>query len=337
MSAVRRSVSLRRANSLRVESTADEYVEARGASELLAALDRARRDSVPVTVLGGGTNVVPLARIEGRVVRVANRGMSFERRAGGVRVTAAAGESWHGLVRACLGRGIGGLENLALIPGTVGAAPIQNIGAYGRELAAWVAGVSVLDTRTLEWRVLGPAACAFRYRDSVFKSEQHGRYVVTGVTLDMLERAAEVRYPDLATELARLGRAPTPVWVAEAVIRVRRHKLPDVRRVGNAGSFFKNPTLTAGAVDRLRDRLEIAAFADGDGLRIPAARLIDVCGWKGYRAGDAGVWSRHALVLVNHGRASGREILDLAYRIRDDVARRFDVELQLEPTVLGRD
>lgn len=337
MSAVRRSVSLRHANSLRVESTADEYVEARGASELLAALDRAQRDSVPVTVLGGGTNVVPLARIEGRVVRVANRGMSFERRAGGVRVTAAAGESWHGLVRACLGRGIGGLENLALIPGTVGAAPIQNIGAYGRELSTWVAGVSVLDMRTLEWRELVPEACAFRYRDSVFKSEQRGRYIVTGVTLDMQERVAAARYPDLVTELARLGREPTPVWVAEAVIRVRRHKLPDVRRIGNAGSFFKNPTLTPGAVDRLRDRLEIAAFADGDGLRIPAARLIDVCGWKGHRAGDAGVWSRHALVLVNHGRASGREILDLAYRIRDDVARRFDIELQLEPTVLGRD
>ena len=337
MNRVRRSVSLRRANSLRVESVADEYVEARDASELCSALDRARRDAVPVTLLGGGTNVVPLRRIEGRVVRVASRGISFRPRHGGVRVTAAAGESWHRLVRECLGRGLAGLENLALIPGTVGAAPIQNIGAYGRELARWVSGVSVVDTGSLERSVLDPGACAFRYRDSVFKSEQRGRYVVTAVTLDLRDEPPDSGYAELAGELRRLGRGPAPVWVAEAVIRLRRRKLPDPRTVDNAGSFFKNPTLTPDAFDRLRGRVDIPGFPDGERVRVPAARLIDVCGWKGYRDGDAGVWSRHALVLVNHGTAGGREILDLAYRIRDDVAQRFEVELELEPAVLGRD
>ena len=337
MSRIRRSVSLRLANSLRVESVAEEYVEARDASELRHALERARRDAVPVTLLGGGTNVVPLRRIDGRVVRIASRGVSFRPCRGGVRVTAAAGESWHGLVRACLGRGLAGPENLALIPGTVGAAPIQNIGAYGRELSRWVSGVTVVDTRSLERAVLDPAACGFRYRDSVFKSEERGRYVVTAVTLDLLAEPPEARYPGLAAELDRLGRAPSPAWVAEAVIRLRRRRLPDPRRVGNAGSFFKNPTLTPDAFDRLRARVDIAGYPDGERVRVPAARLIDLRGWKGYRDADAGVWSRHALVLVNHGRAGGREILDLAYRIRDDVARRFDIELELEPAVLGQD
>ena len=336
MSRVRRSVSLRLANSLRVESVAEEYVEAGDASELCAVLGRARRDSVPVTLLGGGTNVVPLRRIDGRVVRMASRGVSFRPCRGGVRVTAAAGESWHRLVRECLGRGLAGPENLALIPGTVGAAPIQNIGAYGREFSRWVSGVSVVDTVSLERSVLDASACAFRYRDSVFKSEEQGRYVVTAVALDLRDDPPESGYPELARELARLGRDPSPVWVAEAVIRLRRRKLPDPREVGNAGSFFKNPTLSAAAFDRLRGRLDIPGYPDGARVRVPAARLIDVCGWKGYRTGDAGVWSRHALVLVNHGGASGREILDLAYRIRDDVAQRFDIELQLEPAVLGR-
>lgn len=330
-------MSLRLANSLRVESVAEEYVEAGDASALRVVLDRARRDSVPVTLLGGGTNVVPLRHIEGRVVRLASRGMSFRPCRGGVRVTAAAGESWHGLVRECLGRGVVGLENLALIPGTVGAAPLQNIGAYGRELSRWVSAVSVVDTRSLERTVLDAAACGFRYRDSVFKSEERGRYVVTSVTLDLGNDPPESGYPELARELGRLGREPSPVWVAEAVIRLRRRKLPDPRRVGNAGSFFKNPTLTASAFDRLRGRVDIPGFTDGARVRVPAARLIDVCGWKGFRTADAGVWSRHALVLVNHGGASGRQILDLAYRIRDDVAERFDIELELEPAVLGRD
>ena len=337
MNALRRSVSLRLANSLRVESIAEEYVETRCGPDLWSALDHARRDSVPVTLLGGGTNIVPLARVEGRVVRIAERGLSFEPHAGGVRVTAAAGESWHRLVRECLGRGLAGLENLALIPGTVGAAPMQNIGAYGRELSACVHGVSVLDLRTLEAQTLDAAACRFRYRDSVFKSEERGRLVVTGVTLDLRNPPTEAGYPDIARELARMGRTPSPVWVAEAVTRVRRRKLPDPRRVGNAGSFFRNPTITPEAFDGLRGRVDIAGFPDGAAVRVPAARLIDVCGWKGYRAGDAGVWPRQALVLVNHGRATGREILDLAHRIRDDVARRFDVVLELEPAVLGRD
>lgn len=338
---VRRDVSLREVNSFRVQCIAEEYLEVRDERELLDALSQAQQHSVPVTLLGGGTNVVMLGRIDGRVIRIASRGIAFDSDEDGMRVTAAGGESWHGLVRACLGRGLSGLENLALIPGTVGAAPIQNIGAYGVELSSLVIGVSVIDTRAMRPTILDAATCAFRYRDSVFKSDKPGRYAVTGLVLRLGGRELETGYRDVGVELhrmgSRMGGVVSPQLLAEAVIRTRRRKLPDPRRIGNAGSTFKNPTLSAGRLDRLRAHVDIDAFRAGSQFKVPAARLVEAAGWKGYRCGDAGVWPRHALVLVNYGRATGREILDLAQRIADDVARRFEVELDLEPQVLGRD
>ena len=305
--------------------------------ELLDALGQAQRESVPVTLLGGGTNVVLLERIDGRVIRIASRGIAFDSDGDGVRVTAASGENWHGLVRACLGRGLSGLENLALIPGTVGAAPIQNIGAYGVELSSLVIGATAIDTRDMRPAILDAPACAFRYRDSVFKSDEPGRYVVTGLVLRLGNRGPETGYRDVSAELHRMGRGVSPHLIAEAVIRVRRRKLPDPRIIGNAGSTFKNPTLSAQRLDRLRGHLDIDAFDAGDHFKIPAAKLVEAAGWKGCRRDDAGVWPRHALVLVNYGRATGRQILDLARRIAADVARKFEVELDLEPQVLGRD
>ena len=334
---VRRDVPLREANSFRVQSIAEEFVEVHDDGELLDALIRAQRDSVPVTLLGGGTNVVMLERIEGRVIRMATRGIAFHAEGDGVRVTAASGENWHGLVRACLRRGIAGLENLALIPGTVGAAPIQNIGAYGVELSSLMIGAAAIDTRSMRPTILDASACAFRYRDSVFKSDEPGRYAVTGLVLRLGDREPETGYRDVGEELRRMDRGVSPRLIAEAVIRVRRRKLPDPGAVGNAGSTFKNPTLSGKRLDDLKARLDIQGFAAGGLFRVPAARIVEAAGWKGYRHRDVGVWPRHALVLVNYGRATGRQILDLARRIRDDVAAKFEVELELEPQVLGRD
>ena len=329
-------MSLRGATSLGVESIADEFIEATDAIGVHDVLDRAQRDGAPLTILGGGTNVVPLAHIAGRVLRLALRGISFKRSSdGATTVTAAAGETWQALVRQCLGRGIAGLENLSLIPGAVGAAPIQNIGAYGRELASVLTEVTAIDRRAMVTVSLPPAACAFRYRDSLFKATE--RYIITGVTLRLGNIEPEASYPDLCLELDRMGRDPTPAWVAEAVARVRRRKLPDPRRIGNVGSFFKNPTLSSAALDRLRGRIDVRTAPSERGFRVPAARLIEACGWKGYRDGAVGVWPRHALVLVNYGGASGRQVLDLARRIADSVERRFNVPLAMEPTVLGQD
>ena len=334
---VRRGVSLREANSFGVECIAEQYVEVRDERELLDALAQARRDSVPVTLLGGGTNVLLLDRIDGRVIRIRSRGVSFEPDGDAVLVRAAGGENWHGLVRACLDRGVSGLENLALIPGTVGAAPIQNIGAYGAELASLVVGVSAIDTWDMRRTTLDARACAFRYRDSVFKSDEPGRYAVTGLVLRLGDRGLETGYPDVGAELRRMEGDATPQRIAEAVIRIRRRKLPDPRKTGNAGSTFKNPSLSARELDRLRGFLDIDAFDAGDYFKVPAARLVEQAGWKGYRRDDVGVWPAHALVLVNYGRATGEQILTLAQRIADDVARKFDIELDLEPQVLGHD
>ena len=329
-------------NTLGVRCVVDELRDVATVDELPAALADAAARSVPVTVIGGGSNIVPLARLPGLALRPCIRGIAFERLAAADwRVAAGAGETWHELVRAALGRGVAGLENLALIPGWVGAAPVQNIGAYGRELGAFVESVLAFDRERQQMASLAAADCGFGYRDSVFKSAAPGRYVILRLNLRLRAPAVATGYADVAAELARLGTCATPTAVAEAVVRVRRHKLPDPRRIGNVGSFFKNPTVTAATLDRVRSRIDVEAFAVGPVDRrrwkISAARLIDCAGWKGAQHGPVQVWPRQPLVLVNRGGATGRQLLDMARRIADDVAPKYGVTLELEPTVLGVD
>jgi len=256
-------------------------------------------------------------------------------------VTAAAGERWHDLVRFVIGQGWGGLENLALIPGSVGAAPIQNIGAYGVELADRMVSLRALELATGAIRRFDHADCGFGYRESYFKQAGRDRYAILDLTLRVHRAPAlVVDYPDLIGELAAMGCSrPAAVDVAEAVIRVRRRKLPDPRHIGNAGSFFKNPVVSAAGAQALLVRdgsLSMHGLADGT-VKLAAAQLIDRCGWKGVRRGSVGVWRRQALVLVNLGGASASELLGLSESIRRDVQARFGVELELEPRVLGQD
>jgi UDP-N-acetylmuramate dehydrogenase len=256
-------------------------------------------------------------------------------------VTAAAGENWHELVRFCLGQGLEGLENLALIPGLVGAAPIQNIGAYGVELADHFVHLTALDSRTGVIRTLRAADCGFGYRHSVFKTPAGAHWIVLSVTVRLHRHGARVLdYPDLRLELDRVGwDRPSAVQVAEAVIRVRRRKLPDPRRHGNVGSFFENPQVPEAVARSAHERVPALTLrAAGPGqVKLSAAQLIDACGWKGRTRGAAGVWHRQPLVLVNRGSATGADVLALAEAIRGDVAERFGIRLQLEPRVLGQD
>ena len=224
-----------------------------------------------------------------------------------------------------------------LIPGSVGAAPVQNIGAYGRELAEVLESVTVIDRERGALATLDVKACAFRYRDSRFKREGAERYVIVRVSLVLGGLPANARYPDVRREIARMGVRPSCASVAEAVARVRRRKLPDPRRIGNVGSFFQNPRLSAAELDALRGLVDVDAYVDGDRFKIPAAWLIECAGWKGVRHGALQVWPRQPLVLVNHGGASGREALEMANRIRDDVATQYGVLLELEPAVKGVD
>lgn len=313
-------------------------------SDLPATIAALRRDPAgPPLVLGGGSNLLITGDIECPILQVALRGLRTTD--GGpsgdsdtVIVEAAAGEPWDGLVRRTLSMGLGGLENLALIPGTVGAAPIQNIGAYGVELKDCFESLDAVNLADGAARRFDGADCAFGYRDSVFKRPGGAHWLVTAVRFRLSRRPTlRLDYGDLREALHDAGiEAPTPTDVADAVSAIRRRRLPDPAVLGNAGSFFKNPLVDPGQAAALRAREpDLPAWPAGDRVKLSAAWMIDRCGWKGHRTGDAGVHAAHALVLVNHGHATGAELLALARQVRDAVLARFGVALEPEPLVVG--
>ncbi|MCE7032628.1 UDP-N-acetylmuramate dehydrogenase [Lysobacter sp. GX 14042] len=289
-------------------------------------------------VLGGGSNLLlagdpdrPLLALTGQRVEVLGEDGPV------TMVRAQAGANWHRFVLHSLDLGLCGLENLALIPGTVGAAPIQNIGAYGVEAGEFVHAVHAWEPARGRWHRLDRAACAFGYRDSLFKHEPD-RLVITAVDFALPRQAApRLGYAGLGEALAAAGIGhPTALDVARAVIGIRQRKLPDPAVLGNAGSFFKNPVIPAARAQALLDAHPgLPCFGSGTARKLSAAWLIDACGWKGHRDGDAGVSPDHALVLVNRGGASGAQLLALARRIADSVRARFGVDLEPEPRLVG--
>lgn len=291
----------------------------------------------PMLVLGGGSNLLFTRDWDGVVVVPQIIDREIIGHAGdSVTVAGGAGEDWDAFVRWTLGLGLGGLENLALIPGTLGAAPIQNIGAYGVELRDRLLWVETFDWELGRIDRLYNADCGFGYRDSVFKHELAGR-LVTRVALRLSRKPElELDYGDLRQQLADAGIASaTPQQVAEAVSAIRRRKLPDPARLGNAGSFFRNPVVPEAQAAALRQTHPgMPQFAAWGGVKVPAGWLIEACGWKGHRDGDAGVHADHALVLVNHGRATGEQIAALAQRIVDSVRGRFGITLEPEVRIV---
>ena len=331
-------VPLARFNSFGVAAVAGQLATLRDTRELSALVDW-HRSGTAAQVLGAGCNTLLAARRIERILRVALRGRRIVAEDGErVLVEAAAGEDWPALVEWTLAKGLCGLENLSLIPGSVGAAPIQNIGAYGIELAEHFDSLDAIRLDSGERRRFSRADCRFGYRDSAFKSPDHRRWLILSVRL-ALSRSLMPRldYGDIRKELADAGAATSARSIADAVIRLRRARLPDPARLGNAGSFFKNPVVETTIVERLRARYPgMPAWPAGPGLaKLPAAWLIERDGWKGHRDGDAGVHERHALVLVNHGRASGADLLALATRIQAAVFDRFGVRIEPEPVILG--
>jgi UDP-N-acetylmuramate dehydrogenase len=253
-------------------------------------------------------------------------------------VRARAGENWHGFVQWTLEQGLGGLENMSLIPGTVGASPIQNIGAYGAEVKDLFHALTAFDFASGTVRTMDAAACRFGYRDSVFKHEDGRHLAVLDVTFALPKAwAPNLRYAELAQALEAQGiAAPTPRQVSDAVVAIRRRKLPDPAEIGNAGSFFKNPVVAGEHCARLLESWpNLVHHRQPDGSeKLAAGWLIDQCGWKGKRMGRAGVYPKQALVLVNHGGASGEEVLALARAIQADVQARFGVLLEPEPVMI---
>lgn len=327
-------------NTLRVAATARRLAEVRSQAALEELLESDWFRSEPVLVLGEGSNVLFAADPCGVVVHLGLADITISQDNGdSALVHAGAGAGWNDLVHWTLSRQLEGLENLALIPGHVGAAPVQNIGAYGTEVGEFINAVEAFDRVGGAMRRLDNAACAFGYRDSLFKREPD-RWMVTAVEFRLpRSHALRLDYAGVRDELVAMAvGVPRATDVADAVTRLRRRKLPDPALIGNAGSFFKNPVVdagTAGALRQANPSLPVYPESNGEGHKLSAAWLIGSCGWKGFREGDAEIAEQHALVLVNHGHATGAQLLDLARRVAESVRERFGVALQPEPRIIG--
>ncbi|QXI16461.1 UDP-N-acetylmuramate dehydrogenase [Pseudomonas hamedanensis] len=332
---VQSQVSLKPFNSFGVDVRARFFAEAHSDADVREALDYAKSHELPLLVIGGGSNLLLTADIQALVLRMATRGIRVLSDDGNhVVIEAEAGEPWHAFVQHTLAQGFSGLENLSLIPGTVGAAPMQNIGAYGVEIKDVFAGLTALDRQSGELRDFSLQECNFAYRDSLFK-QQPGRWLILRVRFN-LDRAAHLHleYGPVRQRLREQGiEQPTPTDVSRAICSIRSEKLPDPAVLGNAGSFFKNPLVPAAVVAQIKQQHpDVVAYAQPDGqMKLAAGWLIERAGWKGFREADAGVHKLQALVLVNYGAATGLQLLDLAQRIQKDIAERFNVELEMEP------
>ena len=336
---VERRASLRALNSFGLPAVAATLVRVRSEAELRRVIDHPEFGRAPKLILGGGSNLVLTRDVAAVVLKVEIMGRQLLREAGDAWIIeAGAGENWHALVEWTLAMGWPGLENLALIPGTVGAAPVQNIGAYGVELAERFDSLDGIDLVTGRSVTLDARACAFGYRDSVFKQLLAGKTLITRVRLRLPRPWRPVLgYLELQRRMQETGiGAPDARTVFDWVCAIRRAKLPDPAQIGNAGSFFKNPVVSA---EQCRDIIgrdpSVVHYPLPDGsAKLAAGWLIDACGWKGKSVGRAGVYERQALVLVNRGGAIGAEVLTLARAIQESVYGRFGIRLEPEPVIV---
>ena len=331
-------VSLQDRNSLALPACAEYFCSVSDQAQVVEALDYARSQGLQVTALGGGSNLVLAGDIAGLVIYVDLQGIRCVHSSKDqVHIEFAAGENWHRSVEYCLQQGWYGLENLSLIPGNMGAAPIQNIGAYGVELCDVFVSLQAIDMTTGQSLVMDKQACEFGYRDSIFKRQHSNRYLITQVTLALsLQPQVNLQYPALAQALATVDK-PTPQMVSDAVCAIRRAKLPDPDQIANAGSFFKNPVVSSDQLEGLlQSNPQMPYFSlDSGRAKVPAAWLIEQCGFKGQRSGNVGVHQHQALVLVNFG-GTGAELLALADNIQSEVQQRFAIALEIEPRIYGQ-
>lgn len=332
-------------NTLGVAVTADYFVEVKSLDDLARVLTWRKQQtldadkSIPILVLGGGSNLVLAEDFHGLVIKMAIVGKELIREDDQhVWLRVGAGENWHDWVSYCMSFHYWGLENLALIPGSVGAAPIQNIGAYGVELRDVFAELSAVEIASGVSINFDRDACRFGYRDSIFKQRFLDRYIITSVTFKLpLTFLPKVTYPALQQYFAQHDiNEPSPQQVFDAVCDIRASKLPDPQAIPNVGSFFKNPVVTAEHFVELQQQYPaIVGYPDAQGIKLAAGWLIDQAGWRGQQQGRVAVHDRQALVLVNPDAGSGRDILELARSIQADIQSRYGVRLEIEPRVYG--
>ena len=334
---IQENTSLQAYNTFGIDAKAAYFAEFKTEKELLDCLPV----QLPLLVLGGGSNLLLTKNWDGIVLKNAIKGIEkTDETPDFVTLQVGAGVVWHGLVQHTINENLGGIENLSLIPGTVGAAPIQNIGAYGAELKDVLESVRAVHLETKTIRVFDKAECAFGYRESIFKTNLKGQYVITHVTMRFRKNptAFNTNYGDIQAILAQRNiTVPTLREVSEAVIAIRQSKLPDPAVLGNCGSFFKNPEILIPHFSRLQQKyptMPSFALADETRVKVPAGWLIEQAGWKGKRVGNTGSHAKQALVLVNYGGATGREVQQLAEAIIDDIFQKFDIRLHAEVNIL---
>jgi UDP-N-acetylmuramate dehydrogenase len=334
------NVSLQGRNTFRVPARAAMMADVKRADALAELFDFAMLRDGPVMVLGEGSNLLFATDYPGVAICLTMSEIRIvENQSDNALVRCDAGVAWNDLVGWTLARGLVGLENMALIPGSVGAAPIQNIGAYGAEVGEYIETVEAFQRDTGQIKRLSKDDCEFAYRDSLFKRDTD-KWVVTAIELRLpREHVLRLDYAGVREELATMGiETPRAVHVAEAISRLRTRKLPNPAIIGNAGSFFKNPVVAAGVADALKSshaNLPVYPVDDEALCKLSAAWMIEAAGWKGFREGDAGISTQHALVLVNHGNATGAQLLALARRVANSVEETFGVCLEPEPRIIG--
>jgi UDP-N-acetylmuramate dehydrogenase len=336
---VQHNVELRPYNTLNIEAQAQSFAAIHSVEQLQTILDK-KDDHISVFVLGGGSNILFANDFNGIVLKVSISGIEvLKENDKHVWVQIGAGENWHETVKYAVQKGWGGIENLSLIPGTVGAAPIQNIGAYGVELKDVFDELQAVEIATGATRSFSKEECQFGYRDSIFKGSLKGKFVIAKVVLKLDKKPKlETSYGAIKQELANRNiENPTIRDISDIVIDIRNHKLPHPDNLGNAGSFFKNPVITVGQYEKLQQSFaEIPGYpVDEDRIKVPAGWLIEEAGWKGKVMGDAGTYKQQALVIVNHGEASANDILELARAIQQTVKEQFNINLVPEVNIIG--
>lgn len=335
---IQQNISLLPYNTFGIAARAACFTEVFSVVELQSALQSGIQ---PVLILGGGSNMLLTKDVPGLVIKNAIGGITLVgTEANTVLVKVGGGVVWHDFVCWAVEKGYGGVENLSLIPGTVGAAPVQNIGAYGVELKDVFVELEAVELSSGQIQVFDRDICRFGYRDSIFKKENKGKYGITSVTFALTRQEyyqLNISYGDIQKTLEKNGIThPSIADVSRAIIQIRSSKLPDPAKIGNCGSFFKNPETSRAILDKIRtSHPHVVSYDLPDGrVKIPAGWLIEQCGWKGKRVGNTGCYEKQALVLVNYGGATGAEVSNLAYAIIESVEKTFGIRLEPEVNIL---
>jgi UDP-N-acetylmuramate dehydrogenase len=331
---IQQNISLKKYNTFGIDAIAKQFITANSIKELQEIITN-KND---IFLLGGGSNMLLTSNISKLVVHLNLKGIIVNDTAKSeVFVTAEAGENWHDFVIWCISQNYGGLENLSLIPGNVGASPIQNIGAYGVEIKDTFHQLEAIEIETGKIKTFDKEACNFGYRNSVFKNELKGKYIIVNVTFKLTKNKHQlnISYGAIKNYLNDIEH-PTLKEISDAVISIRQSKLPDPKEIGNSGSFFKNPVISKMDFDKLQKKYpEIPSyFVSESEIKIPAGWLIEQCGFKGKRFGEAGVHKNQALVLINYGNATGKEIFKLAQKIQETVKKTFNIDLEIEVNII---